>query len=164
MKITRREFFTKTIQGAVLVIIPSTLGSFLESCNNQSTNPANPANQTYPGSQLPVINANLSNGSISLSIDSSSPLSGTGTAALVDYHSGSLLVDHPDGNTFNALSSVCTHQGCIVSTFNSASGQFVCPCHGSRYDINGQVKQGPAPAPLTKYQTQFSNNVLIIKI
>ena len=161
MKITRREFFTKTIQGAVLVIIPSALGSFLESCNNQSTNPTN---STNPGSQMPNINANLSNGSISLSIDSSSPLASTGTAALINYHSGSLLVDHPSGNTFNALSSVCTHQGCIVNGFDSGSGQFVCPCHGSRYDVNGKVTQGPAAAPLTKYQTQFSDNVLIIKV
>jgi cytochrome b6-f complex iron-sulfur subunit len=158
MKITRREFFTKTIQGAVLVIIPSTLGSFLESCNNQSTNPTN----TEPG--LPGINATLSNGTINLTIDSSSPLAKTGTAALVNYQSGSLLVDHPAENTFNALSSICTHQGCIVSIFDSGSSQFICPCHGSHYDVNGKVTQGPAPAPLTKYQTQYSNNVLIIKI
>jgi cytochrome b6-f complex iron-sulfur subunit len=159
MKITRREFFTKTIQGAVLVILPTTLGSFLESCNNQSTNPTDTTN---PG--LPVINATLSNGIVNLTIDSSSPLVKTGTAALVNYQSGSLLVDHPSDNTFNALSSVCTHQGCIVSIFDSGSGQFICPCHGSHYDINGKVTQGPALAPLTKYQTQYANNVLVIRI
>lgn len=158
MKITRREFFTKTIQGAALIIIPSAMSSFLESCTNQITNPAN------PGINLQSINATSSNGNINLDIDSSSPLANTGTAAIVNYQSGSILVDHPLGNTFNALSSICTHQGCLVSAFDAGSGQFVCPCHGSRYDVNGQVTQGPASVPLTKYQTQFSNNKLTIKV
>lgn len=158
MKITRREFFTKTIQGVALIIIPSAMSSFLESCTNQITNPAN------PGSNLQSINSASSNGNIILNIDSSSPLFNAGTAAIINYQSGSVLVDHPSGNTFNALSSVCTHQGCIVSTFDAGSGQFVCPCHGSRYDVNGKVTQGPASAPLTKYQTQFSNEKLTIKV
>jgi cytochrome b6-f complex iron-sulfur subunit len=158
MKITRREFFTKTIQGTAFVIIPATLGSFLESCKNQITNPAN------TGTNLQTINTTSSNGNIILNVDSSSPLANTGSAALVNYQSGSLLVDHPSDNTFNALSAVCTHQGCIVSSYDAGSSQFVCPCHGSRYDVNGQVKQGPASYPLTKYQTQFANNKLTIKV
>jgi cytochrome b6-f complex iron-sulfur subunit len=158
MKITRREFFTKTIQGAVLVVIPAALSSFLESCTNQITNPAN------PGTNLQTINATSSNGNIILNVDSSSLLANIGSAALVNYQTGSVLVDHPSGNTFNALSAVCTHQGCIITSYDAGSGQFVCPCHGSRYDVNGQVKQGPAPYPLTKYQTQFANNKLTIKV
>jgi cytochrome b6-f complex iron-sulfur subunit len=44
-----------------------------------------------------------------------------------------------------ALSLVCTHLGCTVEQFETG---FRCPCHGSRYDGQGQVKQGPARLPL----------------
>ncbi|MCK9419516.1 MAG: Rieske 2Fe-2S domain-containing protein [Nitrospirae bacterium] len=45
----------------------------------------------------------------------------------------------------HAISSVCTHLGCIVSV--SETG-FQCPCHGSQYDENGKVIGGPAPRNL----------------
>jgi cytochrome b6-f complex iron-sulfur subunit len=157
MKFTRREFFVKTAQGAAVITLSSSLISFLESCNNQSTNPTNAAG-------LDAIQATLANGNITLNIDSSSPLAKTGSAVMVNFNSGSILVDHPSGNTFNALTSVCTHQGCTINGFDSGSNQFVCPCHGSRFTADGQVAQGPASSALRKYPTQFSNNRLTITI
>jgi cytochrome b6-f complex iron-sulfur subunit len=44
-----------------------------------------------------------------------------------------------------ALSTVCTHLGCIV---NPAPDGFHCPCHGSRFAPDGSVRKGPAPKPL----------------
>lgn len=44
-----------------------------------------------------------------------------------------------------AISTICTHLGCIVKP--SATG-FDCPCHGSRFAPDGKVVKGPAPAPL----------------
>jgi cytochrome b6-f complex iron-sulfur subunit len=54
---------------------------------------------------------------------------------------------------FYAVSSVCTHLGCNVK--RSATG-FDCPCHGSRFDDNGLVVRGPAPAPLAWYGLSLS--------
>lgn len=158
MKLTRREFFVKTIQGTALIAVPTILTSFLESCNNNLTGPSG------PGSVLPNVQGTLTNGEVIVSIDSSSPLAKTGTAALVNFSNGAVLVDHPSNNTFNALSSICTHQGCQVSGYDSGSQQFVCPCHGSRFDLNGNVVQGPAPSPLSKYPIQVSNNQILIKV
>ncbi len=56
-----------------------------------------------------------------------------------------------DGNSFLALSSVCTHLGCTVRTDASGTG-FFCPCHGSRYRENGKNYAGPAPKPLAVYE------------
>jgi cytochrome b6-f complex iron-sulfur subunit len=46
---------------------------------------------------------------------------------------------------YRALSAICTHLGCIVS--QTPTG-FTCPCHGSQFDIDGNVLAGPAPKPL----------------
>ncbi len=46
-----------------------------------------------------------------------------------------------------ALSAKCTHLGCIVH-WNSAERSWDCSCHGSRFDIKGEVLHGPAPTAL----------------
>ena len=43
----------------------------------------------------------------------------------------------------HAVSPVCTHVGCLVA-FNPAERSWDCPCHGSRYTVEGKVIQGPA--------------------
>jgi len=54
---------------------------------------------------------------------------------------------------FFAISSVCTHLGCNVKRGGPG---FACPCHGSQFDENGQVVQGPAPKPLAWYSLSLS--------
>jgi len=61
------------------------------------------------------------------------------------------LFNGPDG--FFSISSVCTHLGCNVKR---ASPGFECPCHGSRFDENGRVVHGPAPAPLPWFALSLS--------
>lgn len=46
-----------------------------------------------------------------------------------------------------AINAVCTHLGCVVP-WNKAENKFMCPCHGSQYDLNGKVVRGPAPLSL----------------
>ena len=46
-----------------------------------------------------------------------------------------------------AISSVCTHLGCITAR-DSETGRFECPCHGSVFAANGKVVRGPAPSAL----------------
>lgn len=50
-----------------------------------------------------------------------------------------------EGGLF-AISAVCTHLGCLVSS--DGEDGFFCPCHGSRFDAHGKVTGGPAPKPL----------------
>ena len=58
-----------------------------------------------------------------------------------------------DASTFEAYSMFCTHAGC--ATFLSAQ-QFLCPCHGSKFDANGAVLQGPASKGLSKLPTSYN--------
>lgn len=54
---------------------------------------------------------------------------------------------------FHALSLTCTHLGCTVET--QADG-FACPCHGSRFDGEGNPKNGPAGKPLRALRVEIS--------
>jgi Rieske Fe-S protein len=47
----------------------------------------------------------------------------------------------------HAVSPVCTHLGCRVA-WNTAERSWDCPCHGSRFAVDGTVLQGPAVDPL----------------
>lgn len=63
-------------------------------------------------------------------------------------------------NGIAAMSLVCTHLGCIVG--ESPSG-FLCPCHGSSFDVNGKVTGGPAPRALRWLQvSQAADGALVI--
>jgi Rieske Fe-S protein len=44
-------------------------------------------------------------------------------------------------------SATCTHQGCIIR-WNAIETSWDCPCHGSRFDVDGSVLNGPAVADL----------------
>ncbi|WP_373296260.1 MULTISPECIES: FAD-dependent oxidoreductase [Streptomyces] len=60
-----------------------------------------------------------------------------------------VAVHRDDSGRLHALSARCTHMGCIVA-FNSAERSWDCPCHGSRFDVDGKVVQGPATKPLER--------------
>ncbi len=56
---------------------------------------------------------------------------------------------------FRALSLVCTHLGCTVES--NADG-FSCPCHGSLYDLQGNVTRGPAGKPLASLRVEVTED------
>jgi Rieske Fe-S protein len=58
-----------------------------------------------------------------------------------------VVVTQPTAGTFVGLSAVCTHKGCVVNKV--ADGTIDCPCHGSKFHLDGTVANGPAQAPLT---------------
>ena len=75
-----------------------------------------------------------------------------------------------EGNTFHAISAVCTHLGCTVraealpnpqtTTADGASlrltHRFLCPCHGSEYKGDGTNVAGPAPKPLAWFRLSLA--------
>ncbi|MCJ7435183.1 MAG: Rieske (2Fe-2S) protein [Anaerolineales bacterium] len=88
-----------------------------------------------------------------------------GLAANYPINSRTLLADVPavllhTKNGFSALSLVCTHLGCSVE---SDAGGFACPCHGSRFDSDGNVTHGPAAQSLTSLRIEITEaNRLIL--
>jgi Rieske Fe-S protein len=61
-----------------------------------------------------------------------------------------VMIVRGEGEQFSAFSLKCTHLGCTVG-WNGEARTFDCPCHGSRFEIDGKVKKGPAKQPWTAY-------------
>jgi cytochrome b6-f complex iron-sulfur subunit len=60
---------------------------------------------------------------------------------------------------FLALSCKCTHLGCTVP-WEDEGKRFACPCHGSVFDIRGEVLSPPAPRALDLYPVFIENDVV----
>ena len=61
-----------------------------------------------------------------------------------------ILLIRVDEDTVAANTIVCTHQQCNVG-YNERNERLDCPCHGSRYNLNGRVIRGPAPRALKHF-------------
>lgn len=62
-----------------------------------------------------------------------------------------------------ALDSTCTHLGCRTR-YDAASKQFVCPCHGGVYDMDGAVVAGPPPAPLRTIEARLERGNVVVQV
>jgi Rieske Fe-S protein len=60
---------------------------------------------------------------------------------------GKVGVYRDEQGVAHAVSMRCTHLGCLVH-FNDAERTWDCPCHGSRFGVDGRVLEGPAVKPL----------------
>lgn len=72
-----------------------------------------------------------------------------------------LLVTHPGGDTFAVLDATCTHVGCPLGF---QGGEVVCPCHGSRFDTEGNVLVRPATVGLKKYTSSYNRATEVLTI
>jgi Rieske Fe-S protein len=93
---------------------------------------------------------------------------GTRVAAAADVPvGGALVVDgleliltQPAAGQFAGFSAECTHAGCIINRVEGAA--LVCPCHGSRYGLDGAVQRGPAERALkSRPVTVVDGNIVL---
>jgi len=65
------------------------------------------------------------------------------------------------GANLFALSSLCTHKHCKLDA--EPNRTFYCPCHGSMFDANGKVTEGPARRnlPVFKMFTDESGDLQV---
>jgi Rieske Fe-S protein len=62
-----------------------------------------------------------------------------------------------------ALSAICTHRRCKLDA--EPDQTFYCPCHGSTFDVDGKVTEGPARRDLPAYEISTdANGDLLVKI
>lgn len=145
----RKAFIKQLVfRGGAAILIPAAV---LQACEKDDTTDDGPDN---PG-----------NGNTDFIIDLTDPdyaaLQEIGGFVLVN--SKNIIVIHTDTDEYTVLSSVCTHEGCRIS-YNSGNNTLPCPCHGSVFNINGGVVNGPANAPLTSYNATLDGNDLVIDL
>jgi Rieske Fe-S protein len=139
----RREFLKRTGIALTGLTLAGTLAEILASC----------ANLTGPG---------VTHGSTTVNVASL----GSDGSYLVDSSvkpdGTPILVIRQNATTYVALSMYCTHEGCQVDP--PKNGSIYCACHGSRFDLNGNVLVGPAPSALTKYTTQLNAETKVLTV
>ena len=64
-------------------------------------------------------------------------------------------------NEIRAISIACTHLGC---TLNVADDIFICPCHGSKFTLEGKVLMGPATIDLKELNCQLTDKTVILYV
>jgi len=76
---------------------------------------------------------------------------------------GSAPLNVPEGRFWVAnpeqglviLYGVCTHLGCLPKWVD-VNNRFECPCHGSKFELDGLYIEGPAPRSLDRFKTTIT--------
>jgi Rieske Fe-S protein len=71
----------------------------------------------------------------------------TGEARIVEVEREKVAAFRDEAGHLHAVSAVCTHMKCIVR-WNAAERTWDCPCHGSRFGVDGALLEGPAMSDL----------------
>lgn len=82
---------------------------------------------------------------------------------LIGDKTDSIIIVRKSETQYLVFSSVCRHKKCNVK-YKKDRDLFVCPCHGSTYDLKGQVIKGPSEGNIAQYTVKLKNNKLEISI
>jgi Rieske Fe-S protein len=73
---------------------------------------------------------------------------------------GDVVVTQPSAGQFKGFSAKCTHAGCTVNKV--ADGTIDCPCHGSKFNLDGSVAHGPAAKPLASKPITVQGDSIVL--
>lgn len=76
-----------------------------------------------------------------------------GDGKVVDRGGKKLAVYRDEAGKVECVSAICTHMACVVS-WNKTEKSWDCPCHGSRFETDGSVIEGPALDPLPRKKAE----------
>ena len=139
----RREFLSQATLTAVAAVLAACSGG-----GGGVTGPAAAPNpEPTPGT---------SGSSLTVTLGSFAALANVGgIAAVGNLGTKPIAVVRTGAASYTALSRICTHAGCDV---NVAGNGFSCPCHGSKFDSQGQATEGPAQAALQRFSVAVSSD------
>jgi cytochrome b6-f complex iron-sulfur subunit len=72
-----------------------------------------------------------------------------------------VIIVHISQDNYSAFSQACTHEAFIIQ-YQHSNNRLHCPNHGSHFDLNGNVLNGPASRNLKKYNVSLEENILRI--
>ncbi len=102
-------------------------------------------------SPAPIVYARMTNDKaiVPASILGELSVAGSYIKVYIAGHANPILLFHREEGELTAVLSTCSHSGCEVKKLRT---KFECPCHGSEYDLHGNVLRGPAPEPLQVFR------------
>ena len=68
-----------------------------------------------------------------------------------------------EGDSYFALSAICTHMDVCHLEWSAERLQLLCPCHGAAFDLHGNVVQGPASVPLRSFSVDLQGEDVLIR-
>lgn len=150
---SRRAFLRTASASAVMAV----LGLPVAGCSD-----GNPTGVEPPDEEPPDDNNGVTiDGDqviIDLTADATQALTNEGGFLLIS--AANVMAVNVDGSTIRAFTSTCTHQQCTINSFTNDT--FMCPCHGSAFNTNGEVVQGPASQALTEFSVSQSDDTVTI--
>ncbi|MBX7151383.1 ubiquinol-cytochrome c reductase iron-sulfur subunit [bacterium] len=107
-------------------------------------------------------------GDYTINVDDFEPLQAVGGSVLIkDVTVGAdkdnLIVVRTGEKEFVVFSAICRHKKCNVK-YKHDKNAFVCPCHGSTYDMTGQVTKGPSKDNIIQYKVKLTGNQLTVTV
>jgi cytochrome b6-f complex iron-sulfur subunit len=150
--VSRRRFCT----GACHAASGATLATLFSACGG-----ASPTSPSGMASMLGVVAGQFSGSRVQVPV-AGSALADVGGAVLVESTAGVFLLSRTSATSFSAVDAICSHESCTITGADGSA--YVCPCHGSRYNRNGQVLAGPARASLRQFATTFTEGVVTIAL
>jgi len=81
----------------------------------------------------------------------------------VDDLGREILVVHVSKDQYIAVDIKCKHKGCDIN-YESSEKKFVCPCHGSEYDLAGANLKGPSVKPLNYYHAELRGSEVVVTV
>lgn len=141
---TRRDhlcWWGKMLFGGIVLPLPACAGG-----EGTETSPTPPAFET-----------------LKLSFEQLPTLKEVGGVATVDQPELllTLILIRLNAEQIQALWRICPHGACDV-IFETSTQELVCPCHGSRFDVEGNLLEGPAERALTRYVTYFDDAYIYV--
>ncbi|RDH77653.1 Rieske (2Fe-2S) protein [Mycolicibacterium moriokaense] len=128
------------IRGAGLVVTAGALAA----CGNGGSQPAT-------GGEASTSTSAAAGGAITKTSDVP-----VGSGVIV----GDVVITQPTAGKFEGFSSTCTHKGCTLNKI--ADGTIDCPCHGSKFNLDGTVANGPATKPLESKTIKVEGDSIVL--
>lgn len=100
---------------------------------------------------------------LALSLDKVKKLKEVGGWALLKIKKKEFLFIRDTVDTVKVMNPICTHRQCTVE-YNPEEGNIECPCHHSRYNLEGEVLNGPAERPLQRFESELKDGRIIFEI
>jgi Rieske Fe-S protein len=147
LSISRQKVLVGAGLGLVTAVLAacSTYGKKPEAASESSATTAAPAAPSASGGPAPVAKP--------IAKTSDVPV---GSGVIVDE----VVVTQPSAGVFKGFSAKCTHKGCTVDKV--ADGTIDCPCHGSKFNLDGTVAKGPAREPLATENITVQGDSIVL--